>query len=117
MKRFLTFIFAVVLIATFHHATALKCFADVKDDLCGDTPDGELVECPSSMDNPGCLISETDATTPEYGVDVCQRRCLELPPESVRCWYGEYGDGELFLKSCGCRSDGCNENFDTAGGF
>ena len=109
MKRSLNFILAVVIIGAFHYATALKCFNDDNYNLCADTPDGEVVECPSSISNPGCHIFEID-NTPTNGD--CVRACVDKFIEG--CFYQEI-DGKKHIKECICTSDLCNENFETAG--
>ena len=104
MKWSPNFIVAVVIIAAFHHATALKCYIGVENGYCSDTPDEEVRECPSWMPNPGCYIGQVGPYT------TCYRGCLQLPPEGEGC-FTEDIDGEVILKECICTSDGCNENF------
>ena len=115
MKPLVNFILAAVIIAAFHPATGLKCFTSDDDNLCGDTTDGQVVECPGP--NPGCTISETYAFLGSAGaLKTCSRSCLDdLNSSNEGCYFNEIVGG--YVNICNCGNDECNLNFDTAGGF
>ena len=116
MKHFLIFIFAAVIIATFHPASSLKCYSHQDNrHLCTDTSDGQIVECHGP--NPGCSISETFMSMGTLGaVKNCHKDCLDDLNSSNEGYYFHNIDGG-FVNICNCGTDGCNKNFDTAGGF
>ena len=115
MKWSLSFILAVVIIATFHPTNALQCFKKKKNSLCDDTFDGKVMECLGS--NPGCSISETFVSMGSLGaIKKCSRSCLDdLNSSNEGCFFNNLDGG--YVRICNCGSDECNENFDTAGRF
>ncbi len=117
MKHFLIFILAAVVITAFHPVTGLKCYSHLDDRLCDRTIDGEVVEC--SGPNPGCSISEKYASLGDLGVlKSCFKRCLDdLDSGQEGCQFIDLDDDGGYINICFCRSDGCNIDFDTAGGF
>ena len=114
MTYFLNFILIAVIIAAFQSANGLMCHKKNEDRLCDDTSDG-LVECPGP--NPGCSISETFVSLGSLGaVKKCHKSCLEdLNASNEGCFFNLLDGG--YVNICNCGSDGCNQNFDTAGGF
>lgn len=115
MKGFLNLVLvAMIIAALFHSTTGLKCYSKYDNrHLCGDTTDGEIVECPGP--NPGCSISETFMSMGSLGsVKNCDRSCLDdLNSSNEGCFSHNIQGG--IVNICNCGSDGCNENFDTAG--
>lgn len=115
MKRILYFFSVALTIAAFHPATGLQCFIQEEDRLCSRTSDGQLVECPGP--NPGCSISETYVSLGTLGaIKKCSKSCLDdLNSSNEGCYLNNLEGG--YVNICNCGSDGCNKNFDTAGGF
>ena len=115
MKVFLNFVSAAVIIAAFHPATGLNCFKHKEDHLCDNTSDGKVVECHGT--NPGCSISETFMSMGTLGaLKKCHKSCLDdLNSSNEGCYFNNINGG--YVNICNCGSDGCNRNFDTAGGF
>ena len=109
------FLSAVVIIASFHPATGLKCFQQEDHKLCDDTSVGGVRTCDGA--NPGCSISESYVYMGIAGaVRICQRSCLDdLNSSNEGCHYNNIDGG--YVNICNCGSDGCNRDFHTAGGF
>ena len=111
MKRSLNIIIATVIIATFNHTTALKCFIDMNNDLC-DEPKGISMDCRAGS-SPGCVITEYNSTSQWW--NKCHRTCFgSLDASNEGCFFENDEDGGK-TRRCYCGSDFCNENFDTAG--
>ena len=115
MQRFLNFLSAVVIIASFNPASGLKCFSHEDHTLCDDTSDGRVIEC--SGVNPGCSIAESYVYLGIGGAfRSCEKSCLsDLNSSNEGCHFKNVEGG--YINICNCGSDGCNRNFHTAGGF
>ena len=115
MERFLKFLSAVLIIASFHPAAGLHCFSSQDDALCDDASTHHIVECHGA--NPGCSISESYVYMGVVGaIRMCDRSCLvDLNSSNEGCHFKNVEGG--YINICNCGSDGCNRNFDSAGGF
>merc|ERR1711974_371823 len=111
MQPFLRLLSALVVIASFHPATGLKCFSHQDAALCDDSSTHRIVECHGA--NPGCSIAESYVYMGVLGARrSCDRSCLDdLNSSNEGCHFHNVNGG--YINICNCGSDGCNRNFDT----